>query len=29
LACSHGGFVDAGREHFDMISQKYGVDLIL
>ncbi|KAL5199099.1 hypothetical protein ABZP36_002611 [Zizania latifolia] len=29
LACSHGGFVDVGREHFDMISKKYGIRLIL
>ncbi|XP_020182622.1 pentatricopeptide repeat-containing protein At4g21065-like [Aegilops tauschii subsp. strangulata] len=29
LACSHGGSVDAGREHFNMISNKYGIGLIL
>uniref|UniRef100_A0ACD5YXZ8 Uncharacterized protein n=1 Tax=Avena sativa TaxID=4498 RepID=A0ACD5YXZ8_AVESA len=29
LACSHGGFVDAGKEHFYMTSKKYGVGLIL
>ncbi|CAM0907241.1 unnamed protein product [Alopecurus aequalis] len=29
LACSHGGSVEAGREHFNMISNKYGIRLIL
>uniref|UniRef100_A0A0D9X2J5 DYW domain-containing protein n=1 Tax=Leersia perrieri TaxID=77586 RepID=A0A0D9X2J5_9ORYZ len=29
LACSHGGFVEVGREHFYMIEKKYGVGLIL
>ncbi|KQK14802.1 putative pentatricopeptide repeat-containing protein At5g40405 [Brachypodium distachyon] len=29
LACSHAGFVDAGKEHFYTIPQKYGVELIL
>ncbi|KAF0907396.1 hypothetical protein E2562_015888 [Oryza meyeriana var. granulata] len=29
LACSHGGFVDVGREHFYMIEKKYDIGLIL
>ncbi|XP_040381678.1 putative pentatricopeptide repeat-containing protein At5g40405 [Oryza brachyantha] len=29
LACSHGGFVDVGREYFYMIEKKYGIGLVI